>query len=116
MKIFQKIPLYIVSFIKYCAVFSYIPPYTSSGIGGETETRTLNALQHNGFQDRPTTNYHISPVPSAWLTQASLNTYYKFQNSIAMASNYQSSYRVFLVPRLRIELRWVDFQSTALTN
>ena len=30
-------------------------------IGGELGTRTLNALLHNGFQDRPTTNYRNSP-------------------------------------------------------
>ena len=30
--------------------------------GGELGTRTLNALRHNGFQDRPTTNYHNSPL------------------------------------------------------
>ena len=29
--------------------------------GGELETRTLNALWHNGFQDHSTTNYHNSP-------------------------------------------------------
>ena len=44
--------------------------------GGRLGTRTLNASLHNGFQDRPTTNYHslpylerhtrIEPALSAW--------------------------------------------------
>ena len=38
---------------------STVPP--SGYIGGELGTRTLNALLHNGFQDRPTTNYRNSP-------------------------------------------------------
>ena len=29
--------------------------------GGEPGTRTLNAVKHNGFRNRPTTNYHNSP-------------------------------------------------------
>ena len=35
--------------------------YTQILDGGELGTRTLNAKKHNGFQDRPTTNYHNSP-------------------------------------------------------
>ena len=41
--------------------FLYILYVSDKLFGGEWETRTPKGFLPNGFQDRPTTNYHNSP-------------------------------------------------------
>lgn len=67
-----------------------------SSKSGVRETRTLNTFRYNGFQDRPTTNYHITPKCSqVWRTRtfgdfllpkqvpSPLGQYLKLCNSLA---------------------------------
>ena len=56
------LPLEFPLFYLYSADIRWVA-YCSTPMrsGGELGTRTLKGLLPNGFQDRPTTNYHNSP-------------------------------------------------------